>query len=72
MSRSIHRTLKSLFHGKTKKAIDQMIEEEDPDLLEYYKKHRYRQRIRDVRELRRFADQIGEDLPEVLNDAKTN
>ena len=49
-----------------------MIEEEDPDLLEYYKKHRYRQRIRNVRELRKFADQIGEDLPEVLRHTKTS
>ncbi len=64
MSRSIHHTLKSIFFGKSKNAINKMVEDEDAELLEYYKKHRYRQRVRDMRQLRKFADHIGEDFPE--------
>jgi len=67
MSRSIHHTLRNLFHGKSREEVDRMVEDEDPDLLEYYKKHNYRKRIRNLRQLKKFAVDIGEEFPEALN-----
>ena len=42
MSRSIHKTIKGVFGGKSKFVINEMIEENDPDVEELGKKYFYK------------------------------
>ncbi len=67
MSRSVHHTLKSVFGGKSKREIEEMIVTDDPDLLEYIEKRHIKQRVRDLRSLKAVATELGEELPDVLH-----
>ena len=66
MSRSVHQTLKSVFGDKSKEEIQRMIEDDDPDLLAYLEKCEEKRRVRNLRQLRKFAEERGEELPEAL------
>lgn len=58
MSRSIHKTIKGLFGGKSKSAIKEMIEENDPDVEELGKKYSYKNTERAKRKLNKQSDNI--------------
>ena len=68
MSRSVHQTLKSVFGGKSRTEMDYMIENDDPDWLAWVEKHQIKVHVRNMRDLKKLADQIGEPLPESLED----
>lgn len=56
MSRSIHKTIKGVFGGKSKSSINKMIEENDPDLEELGKKYSYKNNERAKRKLEKQAN----------------
>ena len=49
MSRRIHKTIKGVFGGKSKKSINAMIEENDSDVEELGKKYAYKNEMREAR-----------------------
>jgi hypothetical protein len=42
MSRSIHKTIKGVFGGKSKSAMNEMLAQNDPDVEELGKKYSYK------------------------------
>lgn len=53
MSRSIHQSNKSVFGRKSKAEIEEMIEEEDPDVRELLRKRQYKEQARAERRRQR-------------------
>ena len=49
MSNSYHQTLKSVYGGKSKNQINDMIENEDPDLMAYAEKGLTKKAVREKR-----------------------
>ena len=50
VSRSIHKTVKGVFGGKSKTQIDAMIDENDPDVVELRRKTALKEAEREARE----------------------
>ncbi|MBH0039596.1 hypothetical protein [Pseudoalteromonas sp. SWN166] len=61
MSRSIHKTIKGVFGGKSKSAMNEMIAENDPDVEELGKKYSYKNTERSKRKLIKQTDSIEKD-----------
>lgn len=49
IDRSIHKTIKSVFEGKSATEIDRMIEEGDPDVEELRRKRKFKEQERQRR-----------------------
>ena len=64
MSRSIHKTVKGVFGGKSKSEINEMIEDDDEDVLDLTKKHDYKKREREQRAQQKLSPE-----PDVAVDA---
>ena len=58
MSRSIHKTIKGVFGGKSKSAMNEMLAENDPDVEELGKKYSYKNTERSKRKLIKQSDSI--------------
>lgn len=54
MSRSVHKTIKGVFGGKSVSTIDEMIRENDPDVEEIGKKYSYKNKERTKRKLLKY------------------
>jgi hypothetical protein len=61
MSRSIHKTIKGVFGGKSKSAMNEMIAENDSDVEELGKKYSYKNTERSKRKLIKQTDIIEKD-----------
>lgn len=62
MSRSIHKTIKGVFGGKSKSTINEMIRENDPDVEDLGKKYSYKNKERAKRKLVKQIESIEEEL----------
>jgi hypothetical protein len=58
MSRSVHKTVKGVFGGKTESEIDDLIQSEDEDVLELARKYEYKRRARDQRSEQKHAPDL--------------
>ncbi|WP_286235589.1 hypothetical protein [Thalassotalea sediminis] len=58
MSRSIHKTIKGVFGGKSKSTINEMIVENDPEVEALGKKYSYKNTERGKRKLAKQTDSI--------------
>jgi hypothetical protein len=58
MSRSIHKTIKGVFGGKSKSAMNEMLAQNDPDVEELGKKYSYKNTERAKRKLEKQSDSI--------------
>ncbi len=54
MSRSIHKTVKGVFGGKSKSEINKMFEEEDPNIQDLFKKSEYKMSETEKRKEKKF------------------
>lgn len=68
MSRSIHKTVKCLFGGKSAREIDEMIAEDDPDVVELRRKRRYK----DQEQVGRALSRRGHGEPQTELDEATD
>ena len=57
MSRSIHKTLKSVFHRKSVAEVDDMVNADapDPDVIELRNKARIKKEVREQRKFEKLA-----------------
>ena len=57
MSRSIHKTLRSVFHKKSNAEVEAMVDPDspDPDVTELWKKARIKKQVREKRKLEKLA-----------------
>lgn len=58
MSRSIHKTVKGVFGGKSVKEMNTMIEENDPDVEDLGKKYAYKKEEKSKRKGSRQEEKI--------------
>ncbi len=58
MSRSIHKTIKGVFGGKSKSTINQMVSENDSDVEDLGKKYYYKNTERDRRKIAKQSKKI--------------
>ena len=62
MSRSVHKTKKGVFGGKSKEEIRKMIKEGDPDIEDLAKKKSYKRKIKQQRILSKDDDYLGAEI----------
>ncbi len=61
MSRSIHKTIKGVFGNKSKRQINKMINDEDPDLDELAQKFIYKKDKKNKREIEKFHQKFNDE-----------
>ncbi len=61
MSRSIHKTIKGVFGGKSAEEMQDMLNEDDSDVEELGKKYRYKTKKRNLRHARKLIKHHEED-----------
>lgn len=61
MSRSIHKTVKGVFGGKSKSTMIQMIDENDPEVEELGKKYSYKNTERAERKLAKQTKNLDQE-----------